>query len=132
MARSWFPSNRSDQMLFAKRNTGFSRTENWLLLNKQVNHGRQTITLFDQVPFPEKVLLPILISSHPEVFCKKGVPRNFTKFTAKHLCQSLFKKETLRQVFSCEFCKISKNTFSHRVPLVAASQFYKVVTELMA
>ena len=29
-------------------------------------------------------------SSHPELFCKKGVIRNFAKFTGKHLCQSLF------------------------------------------
>ena len=29
-------------------------------------------------------------SSRPEVFCKKGVLRNFTKFTGKHLCQSVF------------------------------------------
>ena len=29
-------------------------------------------------------------SSRPEVFCKKGVLRNFAKFTGKHLCQSLF------------------------------------------
>ena len=29
-------------------------------------------------------------SSRPEVFCKKGVVRNFAKFTGKHLCQSLF------------------------------------------
>ena len=28
-------------------------------------------------------------SSRPEVFCEKGVLRNFTKFTGKHLCQSL-------------------------------------------
>ena len=50
---------------------------------------------------------------------KKGVLRNFTKFAGKHLCQSLFfnkvdserKKETLAQVFSCEFCEISKKTF---------------------
>ena len=28
-------------------------------------------------------------SNRPEVFCKKGVLRNFTKFTGKHLCQSL-------------------------------------------
>ena len=28
-------------------------------------------------------------SSRPEVFCKKGVLRNFAKFTGKHLCQSL-------------------------------------------
>ena len=55
------------------------------------------------------------------MFCKKGVRRNFAKFTGKHLCQSLFfnkvaglacnfiKKEALAQVFSCEFCEISKN-----------------------
>ena len=43
----------------------------------------------------------------PEVFCKKGVLRNFVKFTGKHLCQVLFynkvagpKSETLAQVFS--------------------------------
>ena len=29
-------------------------------------------------------------SSRPEVFLKKGVLRNSTKFTRKHLCQSLF------------------------------------------
>ena len=29
-------------------------------------------------------------SSCPEVFCKKGLLRNFAKFTEKHLCQSLF------------------------------------------
>ena len=33
----------------------------------------------------------------------------------------LIKKETLAQVFSCEFCKISKNTFCYRTPPVAAS-----------
>ena len=49
-------------------------------------------------------------SSRPEVFCKKGVLRNFVKFTGKHMCQSLFfnkvagarnfiKKETLVQMF---------------------------------
>ena len=29
-------------------------------------------------------------SSHPEVFCKKDVLKNFAKFTGKHLRQSLF------------------------------------------
>ena len=28
--------------------------------------------------------------THAEVFCKKDVLKNFAKFTAKHLCQSLF------------------------------------------
>ena len=75
-------------------------------------------------------------SSRSEVFCKKGVLRNFAKFTEKHLCQSLFfnkvadwglallKKITLAQVFSCEFCQISKNTFSYKTPPpVTASGF---------
>ena len=29
-------------------------------------------------------------SSCSEVFCEKGVPENFEKFTGKHLCQRLF------------------------------------------
>ena len=34
---------------------------------------------------------------------------------------NFIKKETLAQVFSFEFCEISKNSFSYRTPLVAAS-----------
>ena len=34
---------------------------------------------------------------------------------------NFIKKEAVAQVFSCEFCKISKNTFSYRAPPVAAS-----------
>ena len=65
----------------------------------------------------------IIRSRRLEVFFRKGVLRNFAKFTGKRPCQSLFfkKKETLTKVFSCEFCKISKSTFFHRIPLVAAS-----------
>ena len=54
--------------------------------------------------------------SHQRCSVRKSVPINFAKFTGKHRCQSLFlinfiKKETQAQRFSCEFCKISKNTF---------------------
>ena len=41
---------------------------------------------------------------------KKDVLRNFAKFTGKHLC-NFIKKETMAQMFSCEFCEVSKNTF---------------------
>ena len=34
---------------------------------------------------------------------------------------NFIKKRLWRQVFSCEFCEILKNTFSCRAPLVAAS-----------
>ena len=34
---------------------------------------------------------------------------------------NFIKRETQAQVFSCEFCEISKNVFFYRIPLVAAS-----------
>ena len=34
---------------------------------------------------------------------------------------NFIKKETLAQVFSCQFCKISKNTIFNRTPPMAAS-----------
>ena len=37
-----------------------------------------------------KTLRAVYRSSRPEVFSKKGVLKNFTKFTGKHLCQNLF------------------------------------------
>ena len=49
-----------------------------------------------------------------EVFYKKkGVLENFTKLTGKRLAEAcnFIKKETLAQVFPCEFCEIFKNTF---------------------
>ena len=33
-------------------------------------------------------------NSRPKMFCKIGALRNFTKFTGKHLCQSLFVNNT--------------------------------------
>ena len=63
--------------------------------------------LFHHVPQND---IPVR-SSRPEVFCKKGVLRNFVKFTGKHLCQSLFFKETLAQVFSVNFAKFLRKLF---------------------
>ena len=70
----------------------------------------------------------VVRSSHQRCSVTKGVLRNFENFTGKNLCQCLFfnkdaglspatlLKKTLAQVLSCEFCKISKNTFSYRKP----------------
>ena len=68
-------------------------------------------------------------SSRPEVFCKKGVQRNFAKFTGKHLCQSfffnkvvdlrpatLFKKRLWHRCFPVNFAKFLR-TFFIRTPL---------------
>ena len=40
---------------------------------------------------------------------------------------NFIKKETLAQVFSSEFCEISKNTFCYRTSLAAASVLHGVV-----
>ena len=62
--------------------------------------------------FSGQILCKIYVNSRQEMFYKKGFLRDFVKYTEKHLCQGLlFKKETLAQVFSCEFCEISKNNF---------------------
>ena len=42
---------------------------------------------------------------------------------------NFIKKETLAQVFSCEFYEISNNTFFYRTPPVAASFLRRVVTK---
>ena len=63
-------------------------------------------------------------SSRPELFCKKGVLKKFTKFTGKHLCQSLFfnkvaslrpatllKKRLWHRCFLVNFVKFLRTTF---------------------
>ena len=63
---------------------------------------------------------------HQTFAVRKSVLRNFAEFTGKHLCHpqacNFIKKETRAQVFSYEFYEISKNTFSYRTLLVAASK----------
>ena len=78
-----------------------------------------------------------------EVFCKKGILKNFAKFTGKHLRQGLFLnkfqvwalqiylKKTLAQVFSCNFSKSLRIPFFHKTPPVAAS-VYKWKREVFA
>ena len=70
-----------------------------------------------------KLSSPTFRSNRPEVFCEKGVLRNFGKFTGKHLCQNLF----LIKLQACEFSEISKNTFFYRTPPVAASVYSLLV-----
>ena len=62
-------------------------------------------------------------SSHPAVFCRKGVVRtdaatkvvleNFAKFTGKHLClrpATLLKKRLLYKCFPLNFAKFSRTS----------------------
>ena len=75
-------------------------------------------------------------SSRPEVFCKKGVLRNFAKFIGKHLGQSLFlnkvaglrpttllKRRLWYRCFPVNIVKFLRTPF-FITPLVAASLLY--------
>ena len=98
-----------------------------LILSCTMLKNEQTMDIFST----------ILRSSRPNLFCEKGVLRTFANFTGKHLRQTVFfnkvagnacnfiQKETLAQVFSCEVCEISKNTFFYRTTLVVASAYFK-------
>ena len=74
--------------------------------------------------------MPKYRSSRPEVFCRRGILRNFAKFTGKNLCQSLFFNKVadlrpatlLREIlwyrcFPVNFVKFLRTLF-HRGPLV--------------
>ena len=73
-------------------------------------------------------------SSPAEVFCKKVFLKILQNSKENNCARTSFliklqaeawnfiKKETLAQMFSCEFCEISKKTFSYRTPPVAASR----------
>ena len=57
------------------------RTSSWFLLLFQKQYSEKRYFLSEHLDFQKQP---------PEVFRKKGVLRNFTKFTGKHLCQSHF------------------------------------------
>ena len=63
-------------------------------------------------------------NSRPEVYCRKGVLRNFAKFTGKHMCQiiffseaaglrpaTLFKKRLWHRCLSVNFAKFLRTPF---------------------
>ena len=51
----------------------------------------------------------------------EGSLSNISDLITEGLSPATIKKESLAQVFSCEYCEISKNNFLHRTPRVAAS-----------
>ena len=64
---------------------------------------------------------------------KRGVLKNFAKFTGKHLCQSIFLilKKRLWYMFSCEFCKIFKK-FARPCHCCGSFPFLTIQTAMLA
>ena len=94
--------------------------ETWNNFKKYFYFSIQHSEAVVQMCFVKKMFLEIAQNSQ-ENTCTRA------SFLIKLLAwgQSLFFNKVaglLAQVFSCEFCGISKNTFSYRTPLVAASE----------
>ena len=77
-------------------------------------------------------------SSCLEVFCKEAllkVSQNSQENTSvgvffKKEAGNFIKKETLTQMFSCEFCETFKNIYFYKTHLVAASCYIRSVAHL--
>ena len=68
-------------------------------------------------------------SSRPEVFCKKGVLRNFRKFTGKHLCQSLFFNNVAGLRHRCFLVNFPKFL---RTPLLTVHLWWLLLTKVLS
>ena len=95
-------------------------------MKTQLNWSQYTMRCFMPISITTRKHYYWIISNLRRSSVRKGVLRNLAKFTGKHLCQSLFFNifcfliaasglqfyfKALTHVFSCEFYKISKNTF---------------------
>ena len=93
---------------------------NFLESRRIIHHSKQNF-----MEIKKCILLwPSDRNSRPKVFCKKGVLRNFAKFTGKQLCQSLYfnkvaglrpanllKKRLRHRRFPVNFVKFLRRTF---------------------
>ena len=96
----------------------------FFLSNQETPSSKTTVIAVDTICryyvdtlFGKKVFLGILQNSQESTYARVSL---IIKLQAQ-AC-NFIKKETLAQVFSCEFCEISKNTFSNTTTLVADSE----------
>ena len=74
--------------------------------------------------FFQSIVVPGVLRQHCKRF--QTVVWNLLGNIAQHFCAMVFQqpatffKEALTKVFSCQFWKISKNTFSYRTPVTAS------------
>ena len=81
--KSHFEYFRNQQTKVSLRNNNHDKKNIFYdKIKGKVNYRKETLK---QAVYSTKIR-----SSRPEVCCKSGVLRNFTKFKGKHLCQSLF------------------------------------------
>ena len=140
-------------MWFERKMTSLERLWNnlWSLIQRKTSliNDKKYYVIFEKKT--NLLIRNILTYIHPyilhqdcqkqptEVFYRKSVLTNLTKFPGKHLCQGLFfnkvavsacifnKKGSLAQVFSCKYCKIFMNTYFIEHLWTTASGLYDTV-----
>ena len=76
---------------------------------------------------PQKWFSCYIKKQSPDVFCEKGVLRNYTKFTGKQLCQSLF----LNKVAGLKPTTLLKKRLWHRSFPVTFVKFLRTFWRLL-
>ena len=145
----WHIANVSKQLtLYSAEAYSEPRQPSKMKLFVKIVNAFQSLTIFAKAPswkFDEVLNTPLFRkskkqktkqgkdkpryrSSRPEVFRKKVTFKNFTKFTWKHLFQSLLFNKTLlkkgfwHRCFPGNFVKFLKTLFLYRTPPVPASE----------
>ena len=117
LAKSFSESHKTN----AKVEISEATRENWSKRSKLDYFTVVKCTVFDRqnafVSCKEKLEVVVRKCCVRKVFLE--IWENSQVFSCE-FCE-ISKKETLAQVFSCEFWETSKNTFLHRTPLVIAS-----------
>ena len=85
-------------------------------------HQTNTNLVSLQQPLLSVLTSPMAITCSEAAARRCSQKKLFSKFSQENTCARVsLAKKTRAQVFSWEFCKISKNTFFYRTPPVAAS-----------
>ena len=75
----------------------------------------------------KKVFLEILEISRSSFHTKTPVGESLFLTKLETSACNFIKKETLAQVFPCEFCEIFKNIFTYTASPVAATEFHRKI-----
>ena len=114
---------------FTNKAKSLKLSKTWLVsTNSGAICSAQSLKMFRLARKNKWNKLKNLLSSHQKCSVKKGVPGNFTKFTGKYLCQSLFfnkvaglrpalllKKRLWHCCFPVNFVKFLQTFFLHRL-----------------
>ena len=92
------------------------------MFRKISKEPEQNLSIICKVPYDSYFGKSINRSSHRRCFVRKGVLRNFAKFTGKHLCQSLF----FNKVADLRSANLLKKRLWHRCFPVNFAKFLRI------